>query len=141
MRQIPAWAWSLGAFAVIALNLSFGAGGPEGRALSRTIFPVGASIVIVFTLFSYMQQYMRPTRKLGLINAAAVCAVYYLSVPLWHFGVVLPSAPGEPPMIRWWANLIVLLLAATLYLLLARLTRPLLPGADAVEDRRDRLTV
>ena len=141
MRNIPAWGWSIASVVVILCDLGLGAGGPAGRELSRVLFPVAVSLTLVTTLFSYMQQHMRSTRKLGMINAAAVMVIAFITLPFWHFGIVLPQTSGDAPMIRWWVNGLVVVLALLLHVVLGRLTRSLEPVAFAVEDKQDRLTI
>jgi hypothetical protein len=141
MRQIPAWGWSGAAIGLVIFGFVLGAGGAEGRILTRMLYPLLASLLLPLTLFAYMQQYVRPTRKLWFINAGAVVAALYMTFPLWHFGAALPVAPGEAATIRWWVNVVVLVVAVLLYFSLVRVTRPLEPGAHAVEDKPERLTV
>jgi len=142
MRSIPAWYWSVASIALIAGSLAFGAGGPEGRALSRTLYPPIVSLVLIATLFAYLQQSLRPTRKLGLINLAAVAVALYVTIPLWHFGVRLRPSPGGPPATLWPVNLLVIVCGVALYRVLVRVTRALRPGTgkEAVEDKQERLT-
>lgn len=123
MNRIPSWAWSILTIVIILAGLSIGGRGPEGRAVSRMIFPFAAVVVVAATATSYWREKVRPTGKTRLINIAAVLAAAYLTVPLWHFGVVLPETPGDPVTVRWWVNGVVLVLAAGLYFALSRLTR------------------
>ncbi len=123
MRRIPAWVWSVITIVVILAGLSIGGRGPEGRAVSRAIFPFAAVIVVVATILSYWRESAAPTGRLRLINIATVLAAMYLTVPLWHFGVVLPENPGDPVTVRWWVNGVVLVLAGVFYFVLSRLTR------------------
>jgi len=123
MNRVPSWAWSVLTIVIILAGLSIGGRGPEGRAVSRMIFPYAAVIVIAATAMSYWRERVNPTGKTRLINIATVLAAMYLTVPLWHFGVVLPETPGDPVTVRWWVNGVVLILAAGLYFTLSRLTR------------------
>ena len=123
MQRIPAWAWSVLTVALILVGLMIGGRGPEGRAMSRAIFPFAAIMVIAATALSYWQERINPSGRLRLINLATVLAAMYLTVPLWHFGVVLPENPGESVTVRWWVNGVVLILAAGLYYSLSRITR------------------
>ena len=141
MRQIPAWIWSGVAVGLVIFGFVLGAGGSEGRVLTRTLYPLLVSLLLPLTLFAYMQQHVRPTRKLWFINAGAVVTALYMTFPLWHFGAVLPELPGDTVSIRWWINAVVLVFAVLFYLLLIWLTRPLEPGVHAVEDKPERLTV
>jgi len=141
MRHMPAWGWSVITIVVIVGTLSLGAGGPEGRALSRSLYWPVISLALVTTLFSYLDQHRRPTRKLGLINIGTIILVLYATLPLWHFGVELPDQPGARPEVHWWVNLVVLILAVAFFFLLQYLTHPLQAGNHAVEDKQDRLTV
>ena len=141
MRQVPAWGWSGVAIGLVVFGFVLGAGGPEGWVLTRTLYPLLASLLLPLTLFAYMQQHIRPTRKLWFVNAGAVVAALYVTFPLWHFGAVLLGSPGEIVAIRWWVNAVVLVVAVLLYFVLIRLTRPLEPGRHAVEDKPERLTV
>jgi hypothetical protein len=141
MRHFPAWGWSVITIVVIVGTLFFGAGGPAGRALSRSLYWPVVSVTLVTTLFSYLDQHRRPTKKLDVINIGAVVLVLYVTLPLWHFGIELPTEFGKPPVVHWWINLVVLAAAVVLFLLLHYVTRPLQPGNHAVEDKRERLTV
>ena len=123
MNRTPSWAWSILTIVIILAALSIGGRGPEGRAVSRMIFPFAAVIIVAATAMSYWRESVTPTGKKRIINIAAVLAAMYLTVPLWHFGVVLPETPGDPVTVRWWVNGVVLLLAAGLYFTLARITR------------------
>ena len=123
MRRVPAWVWSVITIVVILVGLTIGGRGPEGRAISRAIFPFAAVAVVAATCVSYWREKVKPTGKLRLINIAAVLAAMYLTVPLWHFGVVLPENPGDPVTVRWWVNGVVLILAGGFYFVLSRLTR------------------
>jgi hypothetical protein len=87
------------------------------------IFPFAAIIVLGATAMSYWREIVNPTGKTRLINIAAVLGAMYLTVPLWHFGVVLPETPGDPVTVRWWVNGVVLVLAAGLYFILSRATK------------------
>ena len=84
---------------------------------------------------------MRPTRKLWLINVATVVVIAHITIPLWHFGVVLPTEPNGTPTVRWWVNGVVLIAAFVIYWFLSLATRPLEPGAAAIEDKREGLTI
>lgn len=123
MRRFPSWAYSLITIGIIAADLSLGAGGPEGRALSRQFYWPIMSVGSVTTFFSYLVQYRHPSRRLWLINVAAVVLVLFITLPVWHFGVEL--VPGGNPIFRWWVNPLVLvvgvLTAATLQWLTIRL--------------------
>ena len=141
MRFLPAWGWSALTIAVIVLNLSLGAGGPEGRALSRSFYWPVVSLALVFTLFAYLDQYHRPTKKLALINMGGVVLLLYLTLPIWHFGIELPTEPGGRPIVHWWINGLVFVLAVVSFYLLNKMTAPLEAGERAVEDKRDRLTI
>lgn len=123
MRRIPAWVWSLITIVVILAGLSIGGRGPEGRAVSRAIFPFAAVAVVAATCMSYWREKVAPTGRFWLINIATVLAAMYLTVPLWHFGVVLPEKPGDPVTVRWWVNGVVLVLAGVFYFILSQLTR------------------
>jgi len=123
MNRIPSWAWSILIIVIILAGLAIGGGGPEGRAISRAVFPYAAVAVVICTAMSYWKEFSKPTRMYRLINMAAVLAAMYVTVPFWHFGVVLPETPGDPVTVRWWVNGIVLMLAATLYFALGRLTQ------------------
>lgn len=125
MNRIPSWAWSVLTIVIILAALSIGGRGPEGRAISRQIFPFAAVAILAATVMSYWRERIQPTGKTRLINIAAVLAVMYLTVPLWHFGVVLPETPGDPVTVRWWVNGVVVILAAGLYFTLSRITRRL----------------
>lgn len=124
MNRIPSWVWSILTIVIILAGLSIGGRGPEGRAISRMIFPFAAISVVAATVMSYWRESKSPTGKLRIINVATVLAAMYLTVPLWHFGVVLPESPGDPVTVRWWVNAVVLVLAVGLYFALSRLTRP-----------------
>ena len=141
MRQIPAWGWSGVAVGLVVFGFALGTCGPEGRVLTRTVYPLLVSLLLPLTLFAYMQQHIRPTRKLWFINAGAVVVALYMTFPLWHFGAVLPESPGDAVAIRWWVNAVVLVVGVLFYLVLVRLTRGLEPGSYAVEDKPERLTV
>ena len=141
MRQIPSWGWSVITIAAIAGSLSLGAGGPAGRTLSRSLYWPVVSVALVTTLFSYLDQHRRPTKKLSLINLGAVVLLLYVSLPLWHFGVELSGHPEIRPIVHWWVNLVVIVLAVGLFFLLQYSTRPLRAEDNAVEDKHDRLTV
>jgi len=141
MRQIPSWGWSVITMLVIAGSLSLGAFGPGGRSMSRAVYWPVVSVSVVATLFSYLEQHRHPTRKLGLINLGTVIWLLYVSLPLWHFGVELPSQPGARPIMHWWINVVALAIAAGVFFLLQYLTRPLRPDESAVEDKSERLTV
>lgn len=141
MRRFPAWGWSVIIIGLVLFGFGLGGGGPEGRVVSRALYPLIASLLLVFTLFAYMQQHLRPTHKLRFINIAAVVSVLYLSFPIWHFGVVLPDTPGGVVTMRWWVNGVVLALAVVFYFALTWITRGLRAGAMAVEDKPERLTV
>lgn len=123
MNRIPSWAWSILTIVIILAGLSIGGRGPEGRAVSRMIFPFAAILVIAATVMSYWRETKSPTGRLWVINIATVLAAMYLTVPLWHFGVVLPENPGDPVTVRWWVNGVVLILAAGLYFTLSRFTK------------------
>lgn len=123
MNRIPSWAWSLLTIVIIVAGLAIGGRGPEGRAVSRMIFPFAAIAIVAATALSYWRERVSPTGKWRLINIAAVLAVMYLTVPLWHFGVVLPETPGDPVTVRWWINGVVLILAGAMYFALTRITR------------------
>lgn len=123
MMRIPSWGWSILTIVIILAGLAVGGRGPEGRALSRVIFPFAAGIVIAATVMSYWRERVAPTGRARVINIATVLAAMYLTVPLWHFGVVLPENPGDPVTVRWWVNVVVLILAAGLYFTLSRLTQ------------------
>lgn len=123
MNRIPSWGWSILTIVVVLMGLAVGGRGPEGRALSRMFFPFAAILVVLFTVVSYWRERMIPTGRLRIINIAAVLAVMYLTVPLWHFGVSLPQNPGEPVVVRWWVNVVVLILAVGLYFSLSRFTK------------------
>lgn len=123
MNWLPAWGWSIVTIVIILAGLSIGGRGPEGRAVSRAIFPYAAALVLAVTILSYWREHVDPTGRLWLINAATVLGALYLTVPLWHFGVVLPKIPGDPVVVRWWVNGVVLILAVALYLILARISR------------------
>lgn len=123
MNRIPSWAWSILTIVIILAGLSIGGRGPEGRAISRMIFPFAAILVIAATVLSYWRESVVPTGRIKLINIATVLAAMYLTVPLWHFGVVLPENPGDPVTVRWWVNAVVLVLAAAFYFTLSRLTQ------------------
>lgn len=123
MNRIPSWAWSLLTIVIIIAGLAIGGRGPEGRAVSRVIFPFAAIVIVAATALSYWRERVNPTGKWRVINIAAVLAVMYLTVPLWHFGVVLPETPGDPVTVRWWVNGVVLILAGAMYIALTRLTR------------------
>lgn len=123
MSRIPAWAWSIATIVIILAVLAIGGRGPEGRAVSRMIFPFAAIVIVAATAMSYWRDWVLPTGKKRIINIAAVLAVMYLTVPFWHFGVVLPETPGDPVTVRWWVNGVVLILAAGLYFTLSRMTR------------------
>lgn len=125
MNRIPSWAWSILTIVIILAGLSIGGRGPEGRAVSRQIFPFAAVVVLAATAMSYWRERVSSTGKTRLINIAAVLAAMYLTVPLWHFGVVLPETPGDPVTVRWWVNGVVLVLAAGLYFILSRATKRL----------------
>ncbi len=125
MNRIPSWAWSILTIVIILAGLSIGGRGPEGRAVSRMIFPFAAVIVVAATALSYWREQVSRTGKTRLINIATVLAAMYLTVPLWHFGVVLPETPGDPVTVRWWVNGVVLILAAGLYVALSRVTKKL----------------
>lgn len=125
MNRIPSWAWSILTIVIILAGLSIGGRGPEGRAISRMIFPFAAILVVAATVMSYWRESKSPTGKLRLINIATVLAAMYLTVPLWHFGVVLPENPSDPVTVRWWVNGVVLILAAALYFTLSRFTKKL----------------
>ena len=120
MNRIPAWAWSLLTIIIILLALSIGGRGPEGRAVSRMLFPFAAVAVVTTTLLSFWRERVIPTGKKRLINIAAVGAIMYLTIPIWHFGVELPETQGDPVTVRWWVNGVVLALAAVLYFVLSR---------------------
>ena len=141
MRQIPSWAWSAIAVGLVVFGFGLGGGGPEGRTVSRMIYPLVTSLLLPAVLFSYLQQFRRPTRKLWFINLAAVIATAYVTFPIWHFGVVLPETPGDPVTMRWWVNGVVLVLGIVMYLVLARVTRPLEPRVYAVEEKPEHLTI
>lgn len=141
MRQIPSWGWSVITIVVIVGTLSLGAFGPGGRAISRSLYWPVVSVGVVATLFSYLDQHRRPTRKLTLINLGAVIWLLYVSLPLWHFGVRLPDTPGGQPIMRWWVNVIVLAIASVSFVLLQYFTRPLCAENNAVEDKPERLTI
>ena len=141
MRQIPSWGWSVITILVIVGSLSLGAFGPGGRAISRSLYWPVVSVSIVATLFSYLDQHRRPTKKLWLINLGAVIWLLYVSLPLWHFGVELPATPGGRPIMHWWINLVVLAITAVVYVLLQYFTRPLRADENAVEDKPEHLTV
>jgi hypothetical protein len=123
MNRITSWAWSILTIVIILAGLSIGGRGPEGRAISRMIFPFAAILVVAATVLSYWRESIIPTGKLRFINIATVLAAMYLTVPLWHFGVVLPENPGDPVTVRWWINGVVMLIGIALYFLLDRLTR------------------
>jgi hypothetical protein len=141
MRHFPAWGWSVITIVVIVGALSLGAGGPDGRTLSRSLYWPAVSLTLVTTLFSYLDQHRRPTKKLGVINIGTVVLVLYVTLPLWHFGIELPTQPSARPVMHWWINLVVIIAAIVLYFLLQFLTRPLQAGNQAVEDKQERLTV
>jgi len=123
MRRFPSWAYSLLTIGIIVADLSLGAGGPEGRALSRQFYWPIISVGAVTTLFSYLVQYRHPSHRLWLINVASVVLVLFIALPVWHFGVEL--VPGGKPIFRWWVNPLVLvggaLAVATLQWLTKRL--------------------
>ncbi len=123
MNRLPAWAWSILTIVIILAGLAIGGRGPEGRAVSRMIFPFAAIAIIAATVLSYWRESVSATGKNRLINIAAVLAAMYLTVPLWHFGVVLPETPGDPVTVRWWVNGVVLIIATVLYFILSRVTR------------------
>lgn len=123
MNRVPSWAWSVLTIVIIVAGLLIGGRGPEGRAISRMIFPFAAIVVVATTVMSYWRESVISTGRTRLINIATVLAAMYLTVPLWHFGVVLPETPGDPVAVRWWVNGVVLVLAAGLYFVLSRLTR------------------
>ncbi len=133
MNRIPSWAWSILTIAIILAGLAIGGRGPEGRAISRVIFPFAAVVVIGATVISYWRERLAPTCKWRLINIATVLAVMYLTVPIWHFGVVLPENPGDPVTVRWWVNGVVLIFAAGLYFALSQLTQARREGETSVE--------
>jgi hypothetical protein len=141
MRHIPSWGWSVITIVVIVGSLLLGAGGPAGRTLSRSLYWPVVSVTIVTTLFSYLDQHRRPTKKLSLINLGAVVLLLYVSLLLWHFGLELPAQPGIRPIMHWWVNLVVPALAAGLFFLLQFTTRSLRADNNAVEDKPERLTV
>ena len=141
MRQMPSWAWSVITFVVIAGSLSLGAGGPAGRTLSRSLYWPVVSVALVTTLFSYLDQHRRPTKKLSVLNLGTVVLLLYVTLPFWHFGVELPEQPGAPPVMHWWVNLVVIVLAAGLYFILQYATRALRAEDNAIEDKPERLTV
>lgn len=141
MRRIPAWGWSVLTMVIILADLLLGGGGKAGRALSRQVFWPVLSIVLVTTLFSYLEQYRHPTRKLALINAGAVVLLLFITIPIWHFGVALPEQPGAPVVFHWWVNLVVAVLAVGVFGVLHWLTRLLLPRPNGEENRAERLTV
>jgi hypothetical protein len=141
MRHIPSWGWSVITLVVIVGSLLLGVGGPAGRTLSRSLYWPVVSVTVVTTLFSYLDQHRRPTKKLSLINLGAVVLLLYVSLPLWHFGIELSGQPGIQPIMRWWVNFVVLALAAALYFLLQYAARSLRPENDAVEDKPERLTI
>lgn len=123
MNRLPAWAWSILTIVIILAGLAIGGRGPEGRAVSRMIFPFAAIAIIAATVLSYWRESVSATGKNRLINIATVLAAMYLTVPLWHFGVVLPETPGDPVTVRWWVNGVVLIIATVLHFILSRVTR------------------
>jgi hypothetical protein len=141
MSRIPAWIWADTAIGVVVFGTVFGFDSANGHALARMLYPVLASILLPLTLFAYMQQHVRPTRKLWLINLAAVAVCVYVTSPLWHFGVEMEKRPGGQAPVHWWVNAVVFVLAILLYFVLARLTRNLQPGRYAIEDKPEHLTV
>ena len=141
MRHIPSWGWSVITIVVIVGSLSLGSFGPGGRALSRSLYWPVVSVTLVTTLFSYLDQHRRPTKKLSLINLGAVVLLLYVSLPLWHFGIELSGQPGVRPIMHWWVNVVVLALAAGLFFLLQYATSSLRAENNAVEDKPERLTI
>ena len=141
MGRMPAWGWSILTMGVILADLLLGSGGKAGRALSRQVFWPVLSIVLVTTLFSYLEQYRHPTRRLALINAGAVVLLLFVTLPVWHFGVELPNQPGGPVVFRWWVNLVVAVIAGGVFAVLQWFTRTFLPRPNGDESKPERLTV
>jgi putative effector of murein hydrolase len=141
MSRIPAWSWAGVAVGLVVFGLVLGVGGPDAHALARSLYPLMVSVLLPLILFAYMQQHVRPTRKLWFINLAAVAVCVFVTSPLWHFGVEFERRPDGTAPVHWWVNAVVFVLAVLLYFVLARLTRNLQPRTYAIEDKPERLTV
>jgi len=123
MRRFPSWAYSLVTVGLIVADLSLGAGGPEGRALSRQFYWPIISLGTVTTFLSYLVQYRHPSHRLWLLNIASIVLVLFITLPVWHFGVEL--VPGGKPIFRWWVNPLMLALGALALAALQKLTKRL----------------
>lgn len=141
MGHMPSWGWSVIAIAMIMADLFLVAFGPGGRAISRSLYWPVVSVTVVTTLFSYLDQHRRPTKKLKLINLGTVILLLYVSLPIWHFGIELSGEPGIRPIMHGWINLVVLAIAVGVYFILQFATHSLRPENNAVEDKPERLTV